>query len=412
VTSNAKRSDLNIKTEGILMKSSVQYDGQEKILSMPNSSNSVWDRGPQHMTRQQRAEARCVPRQQNVDALEGQMCRHRKQTSGSETAGSVQQQPKSGVCSHTSMSSLAQPQSKSGTYSRRSRVMRGCQSKAFVERHSKSNVKSKRTLTKSSVEREKQARYEYPPVQQSKAPDRQVQHIDGKQSVEAHNMPRQEKVAALDNQAQRGGEERLRWTGHQQSTGDNCHTSRDARRVTGFGRIGRVSPTPKGAYWNDEDGWSSSGPEISAPDYGKELEVPGQGLDEQSDASNRMYELSKCSDKEPVMSEPVNGKGWTSEAEELDMHMACIQAVHHYPIDDELSEGEEPWPNMVGLCTVRYTATAVQYTVTDSIWHAIRHPYVCLTRRLMARYGYTDGCLMVNGYIWTLDVVLTVVINV
>jgi hypothetical protein len=161
-------------------------------------------------------------------------------------------------------------------------------------------------------------------------------------------MPRQEKAAALDNQARRGGEERLRRTRHQQSTGDNCHTSRDARRVAGFGRVGRVSATPKGAYWDDEDGWSSSGPEISARDYEKELEMPGQGLDEQSDVSNRTYEPSECSDREPVMSEPANGNGWSSDAEELDVHMACIQAVHHYPIDDEPSEGEEPWPNMVG----------------------------------------------------------------
>jgi hypothetical protein len=124
--------------------------------------------------------------------------------------------------------------------------------------------------------------------------------------------------------------------------------SHDVCCVAGFGHVGCVSPTPKGAYQDDEDDWSSSGPEISALDYGKERKVPGQGLDKQSDASNRRYELSEYSDREPVMSELANGNGWSSNAEELDVDMACIQAVHHYPIDDEPSEGEEPWPNMVG----------------------------------------------------------------
>jgi hypothetical protein len=45
---NTKRSNSNVKTKSILTKSSVHYDGQEKILPMPNDGNSVWDAGPQH----------------------------------------------------------------------------------------------------------------------------------------------------------------------------------------------------------------------------------------------------------------------------------------------------------------------------------------------------------------------------
>jgi hypothetical protein len=64
VSSNVKRSNSNVKTKSILTKLSVHYDGQEKILSVPNNGNSVRDRGPQHATKQQRVEARCAPRQQ------------------------------------------------------------------------------------------------------------------------------------------------------------------------------------------------------------------------------------------------------------------------------------------------------------------------------------------------------------
>jgi hypothetical protein len=59
---------------------------------------------------------------------------------------------------------LAQPQLKSGVCSSKSSAARECPSKAFIEEHSKLNKKTKRTLTKSSVERERQARYEYLPV--------------------------------------------------------------------------------------------------------------------------------------------------------------------------------------------------------------------------------------------------------
>jgi hypothetical protein len=61
--------------------------------------------------------------------------------------------------------------------------------------------------------------------------------------------------------------------------GDNCHTPCDAHRcITGF-RSGCVYLTPEVRYWDNEDGWSSSGPKVSARDYERESEVPGQGLD-------------------------------------------------------------------------------------------------------------------------------------
>jgi hypothetical protein len=39
--------------------------------------------------------------------------------------------------------------------------------------------------------------------------------------------------------------------------------------------------------------------------------------------------------------------GQVSDSEDT-VYMACIQAVHHYPIGDEPSDGEESWPNVVG----------------------------------------------------------------
>jgi hypothetical protein len=83
MTSNAKCSDLNVEAERKLTNSSVQYKGQEKILFRPNDGNSVWDR-PQHATKQQRAEARCAPWQQNRNALGSQMQPARKRPSGSK----------------------------------------------------------------------------------------------------------------------------------------------------------------------------------------------------------------------------------------------------------------------------------------------------------------------------------------
>lgn len=60
MTSNVKCLDANIKTERTLMNLSVQYKGQQKILSQPNGGNSMWDRGPQHTMKQQQAEAPCT----------------------------------------------------------------------------------------------------------------------------------------------------------------------------------------------------------------------------------------------------------------------------------------------------------------------------------------------------------------
>ncbi|KAF8224196.1 hypothetical protein L208DRAFT_1381167 [Tricholoma matsutake] len=135
MSSNMKHSNLNTKTKSILMKSSVHYHGQEKILSMPDDSNSVRDRGPQHVTKQQRAEAKCAPQQQNRNALEGQM-HPREWTSGSrEAMMSVQLQPKSSAHSHQSSrskecrqdeavtSSMVQPQQQRDTCSHRSNAL-------------------------------------------------------------------------------------------------------------------------------------------------------------------------------------------------------------------------------------------------------------------------------------------------
>jgi hypothetical protein len=212
-------------------------------------------------------------------------------------------------------SSLAQLQTRSNACSSRSSALRECPAAAFVKKHLKLNVKTKGKLMNSLVEQQQQARYEYPPVWQLKAPDWCVQHFKDKQKVKAYSMPQWGNVVMLANQSQHGGDERLRWHHHQQSTGDNCHMSCEARRcITGF-RSGCVSPTPEARYWDDEDGWSSSGPEVSARHYERESEVPGQGLDEQSDMSERRYELSECLDKLSVMSEPVKRNGQLSDAE-------------------------------------------------------------------------------------------------
>jgi hypothetical protein len=205
--------------------------------------------------------------------------------------------------------SSAQLQPRSGTCLSRSSALRECPAVAFVKKHLKVNVKTKGKLMNSSVEQQQQAGYEYPPVQQLKVLDWCVQHFEDKQKVKAYSMPQWGNVVTLANQSWHSSDERLRWNHHQQSLGDNCHTSHEACRcITGF-RSGCVSPTPEARYWDDEDGWSSSGPEVSARDYERESEVPGQGLDKQSDMSERMYELSECSDKSSVISEPVKGNG-------------------------------------------------------------------------------------------------------
>jgi hypothetical protein len=184
MSSNRKHSNWNFKTKGILTNSSVQYDGQEKILSVPNDSNSMWDTGPQHTMKQLRVEVQHVPRQQNEKCLrsnvewKGILTNLSAKLQGNKTHSQHVNEPElhqNGVvnkkCSILMVtgrveaaSSSAQLQPRSGTCLSRSSVLRECPAAAFVEKHLKLNVQTKGKLMNPSVEQQQQARYEHPPV--------------------------------------------------------------------------------------------------------------------------------------------------------------------------------------------------------------------------------------------------------
>jgi hypothetical protein len=191
MSSNRKCSNWNIKTKGILTNSSVQYDRQEKILSVPNDSNSVWDTGPQHAMKQLRVEAQHVPWQQNEKCSrlnvewKGILTNSSAKLQGSKTCSQHVNEPElcqNGVvnkkCSISTVTGRveatllsAQLQPRSSACLSRSSVSRECPAVAFVKKHLKLNVKTKGKLMNSSVEQQQQARYEHLPVRQLKAPD-------------------------------------------------------------------------------------------------------------------------------------------------------------------------------------------------------------------------------------------------
>jgi hypothetical protein len=135
-------------------------------------------------------------------------------------------------------------------------------------------------------------------------------------------------------------------TSEEESTSDKGCTLYDVtRRRVATG----TSSASKVASWHQDDGWSSSGPEVSARVSGAESDVSSQRPGGRSDASDNMYEQNECSDQSSVKDELAKGEGQLSDAGQSDaVYMAYVREVHHYTIGEEPSDGEESWPNEVG----------------------------------------------------------------
>jgi hypothetical protein len=201
--------------------------------------------------------------------------------------------------------------------------------------HSKLNVEQKKELTKASVSQNERSTVLYSPNIAPKAPDKRAQCTDDELKTEAHYAPWQKGRDHVNNVT--WWETRKLTKTRQQSQCNMHHKTENAawgcvrsnRGSTAVGTstntIHRTGKAIQKPACNDNNDWSSSGPECGAKNDTEQL---SEHSDELSEALSDVREPDK--DHTGSLSETV--------------HMACMWEIHHYQVDKD-SDDREPHPD-------------------------------------------------------------------